>query len=237
MTNETNKDYSLLREFNLEQAKTGDAILYMHHRTDKVFADVEYRGHTVAGDFIFIEYIGGSGRCIHKEELKMKPLTWIEGRPVYKNDVLYVKSPCSDYEPLTIESTFEPLSHKSALWFTTGMWAHDDELTWTKPKEKHVHQELIDAWKNGAKIQYRSKTLEDWCDTTPAPAFCETNKYRIKPPESKKKSGWINIWKSNIAVSGVHGGSFIYQSKDLAVNGGYDVTGKIIDTVEIHWTE
>ena len=60
---EQTKDYSLLRPFDLEAAKRGEPILWIDHP---------------------IRWV-----ALSDKELRMAPLCWVEGRPVYKGDVLY----------------------------------------------------------------------------------------------------------------------------------------------------
>lgn len=48
--------------------------------------------------------------------------------------------------------------------------------------KKHKHSELIIAWANGAKIQYRSPITKVWADAT-APSWKEKLEYRIAPPK------------------------------------------------------
>lgn len=229
------KDCRLLREFNLEQAKEGDEILCVITNKTVKYLSCSTDGHTV-----FIEWsVGGTifSVLVPASGLRMKPLTWIEGKPVYKGDVLYEKSQYSDGEPLIVRSVFKPLSNKSALQFKSLAWAGDEELTWTKPKEKHIHQELIDAYKAGAAIQYWSCLGEygyHWKDII-KPCWSTTDKYRIKPPEPEKKSGWINIWKYSKDNKVTPGTSF-YKSKEEALS-GFGTDEFLVDTVEIHWTE
>ena len=60
---EQTKNYSLLRPFDLEAAKRGEPILWIDHP---------------------IRWV-----ALSDKELRMAPLCWVEGRPVYKGDVLY----------------------------------------------------------------------------------------------------------------------------------------------------
>lgn len=48
---------------------------------------------------------------------------------------------------------------------------------------KHKHYDLILAWADGAKIQYRCKGFEDWRDCAGRPAWDEHVEYRIKPAD------------------------------------------------------
>lgn len=52
--------------------------------------------------------------------------------------------------------------------------------------ERHKHADLIIAWANGAKIQYRDPDYSDgeWDETT-HPTWSEYKEYRIKPKTMK----------------------------------------------------
>ena len=90
------KDYRLLRPFDLEAAKRGEKICW---NEDGFLA--EYIGPCGMHDEndICIKWIDGSGLAeighyVMHESLyfRMAPLTWLEGRPVYSGDVLYKKA-------------------------------------------------------------------------------------------------------------------------------------------------
>jgi hypothetical protein len=239
MTNETNKtnDYNLLREFNLKQAQAGAAIvcvmittrIYEYEVNDAIFL-----GITTNHSEVFIQDEYGEGYCRHVSRIKMKPLAWVEGKPVYKGDVLYYTYQDGSFDVFTVEGTMQTLCNAPALLdCNTGAWAGLSELTWTKPKKKHIHQELMDAHKAGAKIQ-AFNTQGDYVDITWEPNWDRETKYRIKP---QKKSGWVNLWKSN-KDNFVTLGPNVFELKELAelvVKDRDDLTP--LATIEIHWEE
>ena len=66
--------------------------------------------------------------------------------------------------------------------------------------ERHIHQDLIDARKNGAKIQY-SREDTHWIDTD-NPQWCNGLQYRIKPEpkpdvteilSNTMYQGWVKV--------------------------------------------
>ena len=59
--------------------------------------------------------------------------------------------------------------------------------------QRHIHQDLIDAWKNGAKIQY-SREDTHWIDTD-NPQWCNGLQYRIKPEPKPDVVRYIHITK------------------------------------------
>lgn len=77
------KQYNLLRPFNKEQALEGKPICYS---TGEV---VQYvAGPDVDGD-VCVWYDQEQLLLEVQSELRMAPLTWVEGQPVYEGDVLY----------------------------------------------------------------------------------------------------------------------------------------------------
>ena len=99
----------------------------------------------------------------------------------------------------------ETYSHYYKKWFTAdndnllvciGNPNHSSISTYISPidirlkPQRHVHQDLIDAFEKGAKVQYWSKSAEEWINTL-LPAFCETNKYRIKPKVDNAQYAYI----------------------------------------------
>ena len=66
----------------------------------------------------------------------------------------------------------------------------------------HKHAELIHAWANGAKVQYRYSTDAAWRDTC-EPVWCNDMEYRIKPEREFEDGAWypviINLEKQVLA--------------------------------------
>lgn len=122
------KNLELLRPFDLEAAKRGEAI------TDSCGGNVVYIDGPDAGGNYAVR-IDGHFAVGSNERLRMAPLCWVEGRPVYKGDALF-------YEGIgrgvvvgmkggdQIEITYD--HHKE--WGPTG--AFPENLTWTPPKVK-----------------------------------------------------------------------------------------------------
>lgn len=102
---EQTKDYSLLRPFDLEAAKAGEIVQWYQDNST-----LEYIGPSTslgeAGCFKWLsgEDTTGTYEGYKAEQLRMAPLAWVEGKPVYKGDVLYssfFKEHPSDKENLT----------------------------------------------------------------------------------------------------------------------------------------
>ena len=80
---EQTKNYSLLRPFDLEAAKRGEPILWIDNPVRWIALSDQ------AGDARnIVEHAQGLS-YVRDKELRMAPLCWVEGRPVYKGDVLY----------------------------------------------------------------------------------------------------------------------------------------------------
>lgn len=81
---EQQKDYSMLRPFDLEAAKRGEKICW-----HKQGCDIAFVGAMSNGQIVY-EYIQEQiiSSC-NSSQFRMLPLAWVEGRPVYKLDVLW----------------------------------------------------------------------------------------------------------------------------------------------------
>ena len=81
----TEKDYSLLRPFDLEAAKAGAKLFCINSEN----GETECTFIQKAGDELCIHF-ERFGFSIHDEtdSLRMAPLCWVEGKPVYPGDVL-----------------------------------------------------------------------------------------------------------------------------------------------------
>ena len=80
---EQKKDYSKLRPFDLEAAKRGEPICDAYGNTLLFIAEAGEDGeHAIRA------FCGNMALCEGKR-MRMKPLAWVEGKPVYKGDVLY----------------------------------------------------------------------------------------------------------------------------------------------------
>ena len=79
---------------------------------------------------------------------------------------------------------------------------------------KHKHAELIKAWADGARIQYRAVLGEgEWCDEPRHLIWEEYAEYRIKPEEKKPVVRWL--WAKQ--VLGDWQISPVYRSKEEAL--------------------
>ena len=92
------KDYSLLRPFDLEAAKNGALVCWMDEG-----GPLRYVGKATCGaDTACFEWIGGTHKgtfeTYSNTNLRMSPLCWVEGRPVYPGDVMYWKCVVAEFK-------------------------------------------------------------------------------------------------------------------------------------------
>lgn len=126
------KDYSLLRPFDLEAAKRGEKICW-HEDGDtavEVFFPKQggvipvFSGNDQCGIFTDADYYA----------LKMSPLAWVEGRPMYKGDKLWHTG-----RNFFVVIQDRNGSNENVCDFPghiSPLFANDEYLTWTKPKQK-----------------------------------------------------------------------------------------------------
>ena len=143
------KDYSLLRPFDLEAAKNGALVCWMYED-----GPLRYIGKATCGaDTACFEWIGGTHKGTFETypntNLRMSPLCWVEGRPVYPGDNLYLKNGCGV--------------------FTAGgrmVGVELNSLTWSKPKRTVKKAGWINiyplSWMDGrAGAIFQTKTEAD----------------------------------------------------------------------------
>lgn len=153
------KDYSLMRPFDQKAAKEGDSICW--NSSDEKLTGRYLAGPDKSGDVAF-EDVDGDLYVSHESEFRMTPLCWVEGKPVYKGDVLWdtVASrsiEISDYDSETNAVPAEPRS---------DVFLHISRFSWATPKVKR------EGWLNvygfgKAAVLYETKSEADKGATTP----------------------------------------------------------------------
>lgn len=121
MTTEIKNDYSLLRPFDIYAAKRGDTLFDLFGGRVH-FVDGPDNGGK------FAVRIDGHFASVLGDQLRMAPLGWVEGRPVYKGDVLWHTIGKSF---VTVEN---PISERSFSY--KKMPFEYRFLTWTPPKRE-----------------------------------------------------------------------------------------------------
>ena len=142
------KNLDLLHPFDLEAAKRGDEICY---KADE--KPVKFVTHLSETDFI-VEHEAGDRAIVYYTHLRMAPLCWVEGRPVYKGDRLY-REVCKGFVEASCIRTqgdfhflcYKKPSHGNSAVLGEGV----ADLSWEAPKQKR------EGWINIYK--------GDWCST------------------------------------------------------------------------
>lgn len=121
-------DYSLLRPFDLDAAKAGYALVCTHDGSSRKYVagpDTEDKIIVTDANGVFQK----SG--YYREHYCMAPLAWIEGKPVYEGDVLYVLG-----KPREVIGT----SRSAEGWLLAQdaplMHFNPDAASWNPPKVK-----------------------------------------------------------------------------------------------------
>lgn len=145
------RDYSLLRPFDLEAAKAGALLTCCpspaaNHLFDGAPVWKYVAGPDVDGR-ILVEFIktGRFASLSRPESFRMSPLAWVEGRPVYKGDVLYSKhfataiaNPLPDAGKFTVTG-FQDYGDGSGCLAAGEVSPHHSTLpsscSWTKPAQ------------------------------------------------------------------------------------------------------
>ena len=161
---EQTKDYSLLRLFDLEAAKAGEIVQWYQDNST-----LEYIGPSTslgeAGCFKWLsgEDTTGTYEGYKAEQLRMAPLAWVEGKPVYKGDVLYQYYAQDHKNRLVTISNIFTNGIGNYLTFTEGgNWAMDgntSKLTWNKPKVKKSG--WMNSYDSGENYVYPTKDRAD----------------------------------------------------------------------------
>lgn len=123
----SDKDYSLLRPFDLEAAKAGAAICYSH-----LMSVVEFVGEATAIGCIATKEEDGRIAITPRSQFRLAPLCWVEGKPVYKGDVLYSKFFGGTFEATGLDHLQQIKAEKIGICAATCI----DSCTWTPPKVK-----------------------------------------------------------------------------------------------------
>lgn len=120
------KDYTLLRAFNLVKAKAGEAICFAKDGTNR-----KYLGGPDRNNVIAVVSSVGTIMAVPASNYRMAPLSWLEGRPVYEGDEAYGKA--SGWKYVATKDGWDcPVGGLTKYPFDRPA------LTWTKPSPKTV---------------------------------------------------------------------------------------------------
>lgn len=152
------KDFSLLRPFDLGAAKRGEAIFYLDEQVE--FLGLSTVKATRDGERLLRVECQHGLAYICWEEAKMAPLAWVEGRPVYPGDVLY-------WQPehrMFVSRAVEHDCWNEWIIATDGCNYLTENLTWTPPKVKR------DGWVN---VYPGTKAMAVCSDIWPSKKDCD----------------------------------------------------------------
>lgn len=158
----TENDYKLLRKFDPKAAIDGAKVYEIYHQpmtVDNIETDEEL-GTWLSGPNNKDEYIFSypeSGFIIYNGQtnmLRMAPLAWIEGKPVYKGDTLY-----SNIGPRTVVGS--DMEYLRCVVNTGDPWVvfRAESLTWNKLKVKKSG--WMNCYPNNENCTYPTKERAD----------------------------------------------------------------------------
>ena len=133
----TEKDYSLLRPFDLEAAKAG---VLLYDQSGSTLAGLLCCTPDSSGYFrAWVDRIGGLVSSLPGKSIRLAPLCWVEGKPVYPGDALWQTTLAGD----VLKRKAKQISADgSYLEFDeTGSWAMDgsvSKLSWAEPPPKPI---------------------------------------------------------------------------------------------------
>ena len=93
---------------------------------------------------------------------------------------------------------------------------------------RHKHADVIHAWAEGEKIQYRLDDDDVWHDVK-NPGWSECNQYRVKP-KTVKREGWVALFNNGRDFPSCCG---IYETEELC----REINGNTAKVVRIEWEE
>lgn len=125
-------DYNLLRSAVLKELKVGDAVLHADCEDE---ITVKYKGNLQ----VLFEYSQGPAQLLafdSQHSFKLKPLCWVEGKPVYKGDKLYwgKLDPKIDSALEVSGMTTDYVLGVQVIVFTSGTRFSPKNASWTSPK-------------------------------------------------------------------------------------------------------
>ena len=234
---EQTKNYSLLRPFDLEAAKRGELVCWGDGD-----GPLRYVGKATGGAYAAcFEWIGGTHNgtfeTYARGDLRMAPLCWVEGRPVYKGDTLYFDdTTINPGRALIVHSANDTRAHDQG-----GNSACLSRLTWNKPNpvlcevEGKPVRKGDRLWSNYFKVWFAVTEIEDGFFvhergvSTPASSCSWKRKVT--------KQGFINIYppKECHGTSAVAStATTIYPNKGAA---DALATSDRIACIAVEWTE
>lgn len=130
MENNTKRNLKLLRPFDWSAAKGGEEICVFDG------SQAFLVGPTKQGKVV-LEFSDESVGTFLTSTIRMKPICWVEGKPVYKGDVLYRNDGLNRGIPHEVYGPHK-YGGDGFTSFARGerTWAPSDVYTWNAPKQK-----------------------------------------------------------------------------------------------------
>jgi hypothetical protein len=215
---EQQKDFNLLRPFDLEKAKAGEALCDASTGNEYVFI-----GHSKTTNEIYVQIVNNNEDSIFEcdaHDLRMKPLCWLEGKPVYKGDELWHKNPGMEKINYIVEE-YETSGCITATEDSLGCLEHISLLSWNKQENNKDIPEVLhdpDKFKVGDKVRFVYSLSEIACSLSEGDYL---------------NKGWYDDW---VYFMDAHvGEEFIVKgSNDKGVNVGvgYYFPSSVMELVE-----
>ena len=256
------KNFELLRPFDLEAAKRGDPLLWSGQYIPVTFVARARNGNTN-----IIECPGMHGGLLSEVQyapdhyLYMAPLAWVEGRPVYPEDTLYYRedAPAKGRFVAKRQHELEGIVYGHSF-FSNGFNCFDDGfeklalLTWTEPnpilceiegrpvrKGDRLWSTLFNDWfvvggAHGPGESALKKMLTAPGIGARAATYVTSCSWN-RPPRKVRRQGWVNVYPKSKHHSGsaiALSGMSIYATKEVA---DQEATEERIACVQIEWTE
>lgn len=154
------KDYSLLRPFDLEAAKSGE--LFVFNDCGELLPRKFIAGPDIDGGVV-VQDTDGRFQVSQSLPYNMAPLCWVEGKPVYKGDVLYwshdgervVASYVMAHQNGDVFLFFEGGSNDCVSGPSSARLQERSRVNWTPPKvNRRVN---LRAWLIGGRLTWREE--------------------------------------------------------------------------------
>lgn len=138
MEQDYKKDYSLLRPFDLEAAKDGALLCGISGQLQLEFI----AGPDASGSVCVA--VDGNYNMFWTDDLRLAPLAWVEGKPVYKGDgPIYSKIAPQSGQVARCDGEWLVIQSGDFEYRTTA-----ENFTWTRPRVKREIKlaAFIDHW-------------------------------------------------------------------------------------------
>ena len=158
----TQEQFELLREFDAANCCVGTKVIYADFNKGEICSPLNRLNE-------FIVNYEEDGYIVHakctEKNLRLLPMTWLEGKPVYKGDTLYYKG--SDIALLKQGTSLIIIDTRLpnfAVLIDAGGFQRIipfDALSWKNIQVPIVHTRWINCYPNGFTAHHKSKEEAD----------------------------------------------------------------------------